>query len=130
MDPLGILIGSVEYSTVPKVFKICQMTFNLHFDEKIIIIRSVVLKIYAFKICEKNALLSVTDTIYRDPSQHEKIIYHQNNVRNVFSNIELPLGYNIITLEHVLERMWRKSKKHDTFVQNPVKGAHLTFKCV
>ena len=53
MDPLGILIGSVEYSTVPKVFKICQMTFNLHFDEKIIIIRSVVLKIYAFKIFEK-----------------------------------------------------------------------------
>ena len=70
MDPLGVLIGPVEYSTVPKVLKICQMTFNLHFDEKIIIIRSVVLKIYAFKIFEKNALFSVTDTIYRDPSQH------------------------------------------------------------
>ena len=46
------------------------MTFNLHFDEKIMIIRCVVLKIYAFKIFEKNALWSVTDTIYRDPSQH------------------------------------------------------------
>ena len=71
MDPLGVLIGPVEYSTVPKVLKICQMTFNLHFDEKIIIIRCVVLKIYAFKIFEKNALFSVTDTIYRDPSQHD-----------------------------------------------------------
>ena len=77
MNPLGVLIGPVEYSKVPKVLKICQMTFNLHFDEKIIIIRSVVLKIYAFKICEKNALLSVTDTIYRDPSQHELFIYKQ-----------------------------------------------------
>ena len=71
MDPLGVLIGPVEYSTVPKVLKICQMTFNLHFDEKIIIIRSVVLKIYAFKIVEKNTLFSITDTIYPDPSQHE-----------------------------------------------------------
>ena len=53
MDPLGVLIGPVEYSTVPKVLKICQMTFNLHFDEKIIMIRSVVMKIYAFKIFEK-----------------------------------------------------------------------------
>ena len=79
MDPLGVLTGPVEYSTVPKVLKICQMTFSLHFDEKIIIIRCVVLKIYAFKIFEKNALFSVTDTIYRDPSQHGKVLKISEN---------------------------------------------------
>ena len=34
IDPLGVHIGPVEYSTVPKVLKICSMTFNLHFDKK------------------------------------------------------------------------------------------------
>ena len=37
--------------------------------------------------------------------------FHRNNVRNVFSNIELPLGHNIMTLEYVLERNGRKSQK-------------------
>ena len=74
MDPLVVLIGPIEYSMVPKVLKICQI--NLHFDKKIITIRSVVLKIYAFKIFEENALFSVTDTIYRDPSQHT--VVHAN----------------------------------------------------
>ena len=37
--------------------------------------------------------------------------FHQNNVRNVFSNIELPLGYNIMTLEYVLERIWKEIAK-------------------
>ena len=38
--------------------------------------------------------------------------FHQNNVRNVFSNIELPLGYNIMTLEYVLERTWKEIAKN------------------
>ena len=38
--------------------------------------------------------------------------FHQNNVRNVFSNIELPLGYNIMTLEYVLERIWKEIAKN------------------
>ena len=48
----------------------------------------------------------------------QKWFYQWNNVKNVFSNIELPLGYNIMTLEYVLERTgkeiaqntWKKSK--------------------
>ena len=32
----------------------------------------------------------------------KKLFFHQTNVRNVFRNIELALGYNIVTLEHVL----------------------------
>ena len=30
----------------------------------------------------------------------------------MFSNIELPLGYNIMTLEYVLERMWKEIEKN------------------
>ena len=63
MDPLGVLIGPVEYSTVPQVLKICQMTFNLHFDEKIITLRCVVLKICAFEIFGKHALFRVNAPI-------------------------------------------------------------------
>ena len=44
--------------------------------------------------------------------EHAKMIFHQNNVRNVFSNIELPLGYNIMTLEYVLERTWKEIAKN------------------
>ena len=40
---------AVEYSKVPKAPKICQMTFNKHFDEKIITIRCVVLEISYFE---------------------------------------------------------------------------------
>ena len=42
----------------------------------------------------------------------QKWFFHQNNVRNVFSNIELPLGYNIMTLEYVLERTWKEIAKN------------------
>ena len=48
---LCVLIGPVEYSMVRKVFKTCQMTFNLHFDEKIIVRRCVVLKISYIEKC-------------------------------------------------------------------------------
>ena len=37
--------GHVEYSTDPKAPKICQMTSNKYFDEKLITIRCVVLAI-------------------------------------------------------------------------------------
>ena len=63
IDPLGVHIGSVEYSTVPKILKICQVTCNVHFDEKIITIRCIVLKICTFEIFENNALFRVIDTI-------------------------------------------------------------------
>ena len=63
IDPLGVHMGPVEYSTVPKELKICQMTFNLHFDEKIITIRCVVLKICAFEIFGKHALFRVNAPI-------------------------------------------------------------------
>ena len=62
---LCVLIEPVEYSMVRKVFKTCQMTFNLHFDEKIITIGCVVLKICAFEISEKNALFRVNAPISR-----------------------------------------------------------------
>ena len=42
----------------------------------------------------------------------QKWFFHQNNVRNVFSNIELPLGYNIMTFEYVLERIWKEIAKN------------------
>ena len=42
----------------------------------------------------------------------QKWFFHQNNNRNVFSNIELPLGYNIMTLEYVLERIWKEIAKN------------------
>ena len=42
----------------------------------------------------------------------QKWFFHQNNVRNVFSNIELPFGYNIMTLEYVLERTWKEIAKN------------------
>ena len=45
MGSLCVIIEPVEYSTVPKVLKICQITYNLHVDEKIITIRCVVLEI-------------------------------------------------------------------------------------
>ena len=32
--------------------------------------------------------------------------FQQNNVRNVFSNIELPLGYNIVNLDYVHSNTW------------------------
>ena len=48
---LCVLIGPVEYSMVRKVFKTCQMTLNLHFDEKIIVRRCVVLKISYIEKC-------------------------------------------------------------------------------
>ena len=38
--------------------------------------------------------------------------FPKNNVRNVFSNIELPLGYNIMNLEYVLERIWKEIAKN------------------
>ena len=41
----------------------------------------------------------------------QKWFFHQNNVKNVFSNIELPLGYNIMILEYVLERTWKEIAK-------------------
>ena len=43
--------------------------------------------------------------------EHAKSFWHQNNVRNVFSNIKLPLGYNIMTLEDVLARIWKEIVK-------------------
>ena len=46
---LCIFRGPVEYSAGPKAPKICQMTFNKHFDEKIITIRCVVLEISYFE---------------------------------------------------------------------------------
>ena len=55
----------------------------------------------------------------------QKWFFHQNNVRNLFSNIELPLGYNIMTLEYVLERTWKEIAKN-MYVkkeQNPVNQA-------
>ena len=42
----------------------------------------------------------------------QKSFFHQNDVRNVFSNIELTLGYNIMTLEYVLERIWKEISKN------------------
>ena len=63
IDPLGVHIGPVEYSTVLIVLKICQMTFHLHFDEKIITIGCVVLKICAFEIFGKHALFRVNAPI-------------------------------------------------------------------
>ena len=35
----------------------------------------------------------------------------------MFSNIELPLGYNIMTSEHVLHRTWREIAKKQVFWQ-------------
>ena len=32
----------------------------------------------------------------------KKLFFYQTNVRNVFRNIKLPLGYNMVTLEDVL----------------------------
>ena len=49
MGSLYIFRGAVEYSTGPKTPKICQMTFNKNFDEKIITIRCVVLEISYFE---------------------------------------------------------------------------------
>ena len=49
MGSLCIFRGPVEYSTGPKAPKICQMTFNKYFDEKIITIRCVVLEISYFE---------------------------------------------------------------------------------
>ena len=48
---LCVLIGPVEYSMVRKVFKTCQMTLNVHFDEKIIVRRCVVPKISYIEKC-------------------------------------------------------------------------------
>ena len=49
MGSLCIFEGPVEYSTGPKVPKICQMTFDKYFDEKVITIRCVVLEISYFE---------------------------------------------------------------------------------
>ena len=38
--------------------------------------------------------------------------FTEKNVRNLFSNIELPLGYNIMTLEYVLDRTWKEIAKN------------------
>ena len=40
-----------------------------------------------------------TTILFFSAAGTEKSFYHQTNVRNVFRNIELPLGYNIITVE-------------------------------
>ena len=60
---LCVLMGPVEYSTTPKVFKTCQMDLNLHFDEKIIVIRCVVLNIsYIEKCLEIQVIIRFTVT--------------------------------------------------------------------
>ena len=43
----------------------------------------------------------------------------------MFGNIELPLGYNIMTLEYVLERTWKEIAKniHVKKWQNPANQA-------
>ena len=63
---LCVLIGPVEYSMVLKVFKTCQMTFYLHFDEKIIVIRCVVLKVSYIEKCIDMQVITTFTAVHFD----------------------------------------------------------------
>ena len=55
---LTVFCGGVEYSTGPKMFKICKVTFDVYFDEKIILICYLVPKICVIKNHSQTRLMS------------------------------------------------------------------------
>ena len=55
---LTVFCGGVEYSMGPKMFKICKVTFDVYFDEKIILICYLVPKICVIKNHSQTRLMS------------------------------------------------------------------------
>ena len=55
---LTVFCGDVEYSMGPKMFKICKVTFDVYFDEKIILICYLVPKICVIKNHSQTRLMS------------------------------------------------------------------------
>ena len=120
MDPLGVLIGPVEYSMVRKVFKTCQVTLNLHFDKKIIVIRCVVLKISYIEKCLDIQVITTFTAVHFNMFSNQIFDIFQNWVIiTLFSSQILNIFQNLSSLPYFSRQIFDIGG----YFEGPIKSA-------